>query len=88
MNEKGLKFNIEEYLFVQTEMEYLGLWVTSNGVKPINRKIEEMNKMNPPTSQKEVRKFIDVINYYRDMWPRRSHMLAPLTRLASIKRKF
>ena len=28
------------------------------------------------------------INHYRDMWPRVSHMFAPLTRLASNKRKF
>ena len=44
--------------------------------------------MKPPTYQKYVRKFIGVINYYRDMCPRRSHKLAPLTRLTYIKRKF
>ena len=36
---KGLKFNIENYFFGQTEMENLGLWVTRFGVKPLNRKI-------------------------------------------------
>ena len=41
--------------------------------------------MVPPTSQKEVRKFIDVINYYHNMWPRRSHTLAPLIKKMSIK---
>ena len=44
--------------------------------------------MAPPTSRKEVRKFIGVINYYRNMWPRRSHALATLTILTSIKRTF
>ena len=45
-----------------TEMEYLGFWVTRNGVKTINRKIEAITNIAPPTSQKEVRKFIGVIN--------------------------
>ena len=44
--------------------------------------------MAPPTSWKEIRNFIGVINYYLNMWPRRSHMLAPLTRLTSNEKKF
>ena len=40
------------------------------------------------TSQKYVRNFIDVINYYHYMGPRRSHNLAPLTRLTSNKQRF
>ena len=32
--------------------------------------------------------FIGVIDYYRNMWPSRSHTLAPVTRLTSIKRNF
>ena len=44
--------------------------------------------MKPPTSQKQVVNFIGVINYHPVMWPRRSHTLAPLTRLIYIKSKF
>ena len=36
--EKGLKFNIERYFFGQNEMEYLGFWVTHDGVKPIDKR--------------------------------------------------
>ena len=38
--------------------------------------------------KKEIRKFTGVINYYHNMCPRKSHTLAPLTRLTSIKRNF
>ena len=52
--EKGLKCNIEESFFGQIKMEYLGFWVTRNSVRPVNRKIEAITKMKPPTSQKLV----------------------------------
>ena len=74
---KELKCYIEKSFFRQTEMEYLGFCVTRNGLKPVNRKIEAITNMAPPTPQKEVRKFIGVINYYRAMWLRQSHMVVP-----------
>ena len=44
-----LKCNTEKYFFGQTEMEYLGLWVTRDVVKNMNIKIEAINNMKPPT---------------------------------------
>ena len=44
--------------------------------------------MAPMTYRKEVQNFIGVINYYRNMWTRRSHMSSPLTKLTPINRKF
>ena len=36
MKVNGLKYNIEKSFFKQTEMKYLGFWVTQYGVKPKN----------------------------------------------------
>ena len=68
-------------------MEYLGFWVTRDVVKPINRKKEAITNMAPNIYRKLVRKFMGIINYYLNMWSRRSHQLAPLTGLTYIKRK-
>ena len=37
LEEKELKYDIENYLFGQTLMEYLGFWVTRDGTKTINK---------------------------------------------------
>jgi hypothetical protein len=37
--------------------------------------------LNPPNNVKELRHSLGMVQYYRDMWARRSEMLAPLTDL-------
>ena len=67
-------------------MKYSGFWVTSDGVKPTNIKIEAITDMKPTTYQKEVRQFMDVVNYYCNIQPRTSHAIAPLTIISPNKR--
>jgi hypothetical protein len=83
--EAGLKVNVPKSLFGREELEYLGYWITRDGVKPLNKKVEAINNLAAPTNRKELRRFIGLINYYRDMWIRRSEVLAPLTALTSTK---
>jgi RNase H-like domain found in reverse transcriptase/Integrase zinc binding domain len=42
-----------------------------------------MHNVAPPKTKKELHRFIGLVNYYCDMWARRSETLAPLTRLTS-----
>ena len=66
-----------------TKIEYLGFWITHHGIKPMPKKVEAIHAIAPPTTRKELQQFIGVVNYYRDMWKRRSDLLAPLSALCS-----
>ena len=64
-------------------MGYLGFWVTQNGIRPINKKVEDMVNMTPSRTQKQVRAFVGLVKYYMSMWEKCSHLLQPLTEIVS-----
>ena len=44
--------------------------------------------MAKPKTRKQLRGFLGLVNYYRDMTQKRSELIAPLTRLTSTKVPF
>ena len=43
--------------------------------------------MDHPRNATELCMFIDCVNYYRDMWPSRAHILKPLTDQSGLKKR-
>jgi hypothetical protein len=83
LQKAGLKVNVAKSFFARSQLEYLGYWITRTGIKPVYDKVKAVLKIAEPKTRKELRSFIGVVNYYRDMWVRRSHVLAPLAALTS-----
>jgi hypothetical protein len=45
--------------------------------------VDTILKLLPPRTKKQGRSFLGMINYYKDMWRKRSHLILPLAALSS-----
>jgi hypothetical protein len=79
--EVDLKVNAEKLVFCALEIEYLGYILTRDGIKPQKSKVQTILAIELPKGVKQLRHFLGMVQYYRDLWTRWSDMLAPLTSL-------
>jgi hypothetical protein len=77
----GLKVNAAKLTFCALEIEYLGYVLTRDSIKPQSNKVQAILAIEPPTGVRQLRHFLGMVQYYHDLWARRSDMLAPLTSL-------
>jgi hypothetical protein len=62
LSDKGLRVNAEKSTFCAEEFEYLGYWISKSGIQPIPKKVEAIKNMVRPTTRKELRRFIGMVN--------------------------
>jgi hypothetical protein len=61
------------------ETEYLGYVLSRDGIKPQKKKVHAILTIMRTRSVKELRRFLGMVQYYRDIWACQSKMLAPLS---------
>jgi hypothetical protein len=87
LRENGFTINPLKCEWAMKETDWLGYWLTPRGLKPWHKKIDAILLMDRPKTQKELRKFIGMVNYYQHMWPiSRAHILKPLSDKAGLKK--
>ena len=64
-------------------VEYLGYQLTDGGIGPQPKKIEAMDRVLPPKSSKQLQRILGMVNFHRNVFKRRNHILAPLNALAA-----
>jgi hypothetical protein len=69
LSTSGMRVNISKSKFFEDQIEYLGYWITRQDIQPIRNKVEITAFLN-------IRLFIGIVNYCRDMRFRRSQHLA------------
>ena len=79
----GLVIRPEKCVLGQSEVDFLGFRVSSAGLAPLPDKVADLLDFPSPTSIKECRSFIGMVNYYHRFVPRLASVLRPLHDLAS-----
>jgi hypothetical protein len=83
LQKANFRANLRKCYFGESKIDYLRYEITRDGIQPQTKKVEAILKLSLPKTKHQLRHFLGMINYYRDMWQKRSHMLAPLTGLVS-----
>jgi hypothetical protein len=79
--EEGLKLRLKKCFFGLQEMEYLGFTVSTGKISVSTKKVEAVADWPVPTTQKEVRSFVEFCNFYARFIHHFSELTAPLTDL-------
>ncbi|UYV61570.1 K02A2.6-like, partial [Cordylochernes scorpioides] len=82
----NIKLKKEKCLFLQKEIEYLGHLVTEEGIRPLDHKVQAIQKAKTPTNIPELRSFLGLVNFYGKFIPNLPELLKPLHELLHKKR--
>ena len=87
LQKAGLKVNVEKSSFCSHQIEYLGYLLTAEGIRPTEDKVKAILELKESTTLRELRRVLGMVQYYRDLWKGRSHILAPLLDLVGKSKK-
>lgn len=84
LHEAGFTVNPLKCEWGVSETDFLGFYMTPTGLKPWKKKITGILNLDEPTTLKQLRAFIGMVNFYKQFFRRRAHILAPLTALTKL----
>ena len=84
LRKAGLQADIDKCKFHTTEVNYLGLIITSDGIRMDPHKVIAVQQWETPTCVRDVQSFIGFANFYRRFIHGFSSIVAPM--IATVKK--
>ena len=74
----GLTINTGKCIFGAPSLDFLGHHVSSDGIRPLEDNVQTIRSFPHPTSQRKLRQFICLVNFYRRFIPQCAKIMQPL----------
>ncbi|UYV75691.1 K02A2.6-like [Cordylochernes scorpioides] len=81
LQKHNIKLKREKCEFLRREIQYLGHLIKEDGIRPLEDKIQGLQKAKIPTNVSELRSFLGLVNYYGKFIPNLPELLEPLHKL-------
>ena len=85
LRRSGLLINVEKCEIAKPKLTYLGFEISAKGYAPDPRKVKDILACPVPTTIKQVRAFIGMLQFYRSHFPKFSQDIKPLSKLTGNK---
>ena len=77
----GVLINPAKCVFGADQLQFLGHHVDSQGIRPLEEKVQVIRDFPQPTTHRKLREFLGLINFYRRFLPNGADTLQPLNQL-------
>lgn len=77
----GLVINVEKSVFGKESMEFLGHMISTQGISPVQSKVQAVLDYTRPKSQKALRRFLGMVNFYHRFIKDAASISIPLHKL-------
>ena len=85
LQDHGIQINPAKCVLGEPTLEFLGHLVDKDGIHPLKDKVQAVRGYPQPTTQRELRRFLGLINFYHRFIPGCARILHPLHALLSDK---
>ena len=79
LDENDLVINRKKCVLGASSLDFLGYHVDKDGIAPLPQKVAAIREVEPPTTVKELQRFLGMLNYYRRFIPHAAQHLFHLT---------
>ena len=82
-----VRINPGKCVFGASSLTFLGHIISPEGISPLPEKVKALQDLQPPTSLRQLRHFLGLLNYYRRFIPHCADFLSPLSDLLRNRKK-